>query len=123
MPRIHKVSSKTSSLSGFSRLEVILVLLILATLGFLALPVYNTIQANRQDKAVGVDETPSVKPPSEVDDNKTAQLPKPQTKANQVKAVPPVPATSPKDEEGSGANASPKAHAESDEGTEELPAD
>ena len=112
MPRIHKVSSKTSSLSGFSRLEAILVLLILATLGFLALPVYNTIQANRQDKAVEVDETPSVKPPSEVDDNKTSHLSKPQTKANQVKAVPPAP-VSPKDEEGSGAeNASPKAPTE-----------
>ena len=114
MPRIHKVSSKISSLSGFSRLEAILVLLILATLGFLALPVYNTIQANRQDKAVGVDENPSMKKPLKVDNNS-----KPQTKTKQAGAVPPVPATSPKNEEGSGAeNASQKARAKSDEGTE-----
>tara|TARA_B100001123_G_scaffold444214_1_gene592368 strand:+ start:3082 stop:3429 length:348 start_codon:yes stop_codon:yes gene_type:complete len=115
MPCIHKVSSKTSSLSGFSRLEAILILLILATLGFLALPVYNTIQANRQDKAVGVDENPSMKkPPPKVDNNS-----KPQTKTKQAGAVPPVPATSPKNEEGSGAeNASQKARAKSDEGTE-----
>ena len=90
MSRMHHPSSKFSPLSGFSRLEAILILLILATLAFLALPVYNTIQANRQDKATGVGGRPSApNPQSEVDNNKTVQPPK--SKVDQDNAAPPAP--------------------------------
>ena len=40
----------SSSERGFSRLETILFLLILGTLVFLAVPVYNSIQLSRQNQ-------------------------------------------------------------------------
>ena len=122
MSRMHHPSSKVSPLSGFSRLEAILILLILATLAFLALPVYNTIQANRQDKATDVNGTLSApEPQSEVDNKKTAQPSNP-PKTDKEKVVPSGSKASPDVEEGSDAEkSSPNAPVEDSQKTEQSP--
>lgn len=59
---------------GFSRLETILFLLILGTLVFLAVPVYNSIQLSRQNQMEEHEDSTPKTTPKVLDSNVSAPL-------------------------------------------------
>ena len=58
--------------SGFSRLEAILFLLILGTLAFLAVPVYNSVQLYRQSQMENHGEAAPKPTPEDLDSNESS---------------------------------------------------
>ncbi len=68
----HSCSSARES--GFSRLETILFLLILGTLVFLAVPVYNSVQLYRQSQIENHGESELKATPEELDSNGSSPL-------------------------------------------------
>ena len=58
--------------SGFSRLEAILFLLILGTLAFLAVPVYNSVQLYRQSQMENHGESAPKPTPEDLDSNESS---------------------------------------------------
>ena len=68
----HSYSSARES--GFSRLEAILFLLILGTLAFLAVPVYNSVQLYRQSQMENHGESEPKATPEDLDSNGSSSL-------------------------------------------------